>query len=785
MTLLFYSFSDRQYKSNDTQNAAINYSGSTGLGSGSEGGGSDEPESDPTGYLLVCTIFTYVFTAIVYYFLFKETGQIIRTRQRCLGSQRTLSDRTIHITNIPEHLMSEDKLREHIESLGVGTVDKITLVHDYSLLNKLFAKRKAIIQKLEVIYSSYYGLKIDLLKKHITPCAILKICEVKSPVRLTFEDQSSDLNVEANAQTNTERTPLLRDVASVLETTDKPMERLTLFGPKVDIIEHYAKQLVEVDNHIMDLKSNREFRYVDQAFVTMDSVSDAQMAAQAVFSPNVFQLITKLAPSPQDVNWDYLLLTPRALFVRKNVIEVIIIAFSATLIMPIRYLTSLLNVNTIKKMWPEFGAYLLKHDYIRTVFTGLLPTYLFTLLNVILPYVISFLSNKQGLGSKGDVELSVIRKNFLYIFFNLFLVFTLFGTLSSYKALLTDTTKIAPLLASSMKSLSLFYVDLILLQGLTMFPFKLLQIGDLFFIFWQYIIKHSTQTPRNYRDLFYKPSIFEVGLILPQHILIFIITLIYSVMSTKILASGLAYFVLGYYVYKYQLVYTMVHPHHSTGKAWPIIFRRVCLGLFFLQMQTFGTLALEQSFVLAGLIVPLFPTILIATMFFNRNYLPLLNYIALDAIHTAGDSVESDEDVTNSILPDSSLNQRGSSGLLRTVDSPDSDSLNSDCAVSPTYEPQAYTMTVPPEEIVIHQNMSNPHLRKRRSTIDEEREQFQSYSYPYLSDPMDGPWIGFVGDYIDTVSYDIMPLAASTNNPTVGSLQTVVSRKKNTTIEYD
>ncbi|GMF03953.1 unnamed protein product [Ambrosiozyma monospora] len=244
-----------------------------------------------------------------------------------------------------------------------------------------------------------------------------------------------------------------------------------------------------------------------------------------------------------------------------------------------------------------------------------------------------------------------------------------------------------------MKSLSLFYVDLILLQGLTMFPFKLLQIGDLFFIFWQYIIKHSTQTPRNYRDLFYKPSIFEVGLILPQHILIFIITLIYSVMSTKILASGLAYFVLGYYVYKYQLVYTMVHPHHSTGKAWPIIFRRVCLGLFFLQMQTFGTLALEQSFVLAGLILPLFPTILIATMFFNRNYLPLLNYIALDAIQTAGDSVESDEDVTNSILPDSSLNQRGSSGLLRTADSPSTDSLNSDCAVSPIYEPQAYTMT--------------------------------------------------------------------------------------------
>ncbi|CDK29821.1 unnamed protein product [Kuraishia capsulata CBS 1993] len=693
-------------------------------------------KEDPFAYLLVCTIFTYVFTGLVYYFLFKETTRVIRTRQRCLGNQKSLTDRTILISNIPSRLNNDAALRAHVEALGVGTVESITIVRDYSALEAAFEERAELVRKLELGYSQYYGLDIRILRKNEVPSTTLRA-------------SGDSVVLSGGIDRGTE-------ILGPVPSKKRPTTRLGgLFSTQVDVLDYYAHKLVQIDAEILELKQRDDFKLVNDAFVTLDSVSDAQMAAQAVLSPNVFQLITRLAPAPRDVNWSHFLLSAKEKFVRTNAIELTCLVFSALLIIPIRYITPLLNVESIRKMWPDFGDYLIKHELLRTLVTGLLPTYLFTLINVVLPYIISFLSNLQGLVSKGDAELGIIRKNFLYIFFNLFLVFTLFGTFASYKALLSDTTKIAPVLAASIKRLSLFYVDLIILQGLTMFPFKLLQVGDIFLVFWQYVMCFRWQTPRDYRDLFYKPAIFEVGLILPQHILIFIITLIYSVISTKIVTSGLAYFVIGFYTYKYQLVYSMVHIRHSTGKAWPIIFKRVCLGVVFFHLTMLGTLALERAYILAILVVPLLPTTIMALVFFDRNYLPLLYYIALDAIKTSGESVEA-HDFDDTAVEDSVV-------YLHTP-----------------------TPSLAPEQ----QPLLERSLRKRRSTIDEEREEFQNYTHPCLADQMDGPWIGFVGDYIDTVQYYIAVEHGSESeidqlDQGAEPITSVIIRKKTTTVEYD
>lgn len=130
-----------------------------------------------------------------------------------------------------------------------------------------------------------------------------------------------------------------------------------------------------------------------------------------------------------------------------------------------------------------------------------------------------------------------------------------------------------------------------------------------------------------------RPPIFNFGLQLPQPILILIVTLIYSVMSTKILTSGLAYFVIGFYVYKYQLVFATDHLPHSTGKVWPLIFRRVILGLLLFQLTMAGTLAgFQGGWVLSCCLAPL-PLITLSFLWdFEKNYLPLSNFIALSSI---------------------------------------------------------------------------------------------------------------------------------------------------------
>lgn len=90
----------------------------------------------------------------------------------------------------------------------------------------------------------------------------------------------------------------------------------------------------------------------------------------------------------------------------------------------------------------------------------------------------------QGMTSQGDVELSLISKNFFFVFCNLFLVFTVFATASNFYAfwtrlrdVLSDTASIANALAKSLSNLAPFYENLIVLQGLALFPFRLLEFG--------------------------------------------------------------------------------------------------------------------------------------------------------------------------------------------------------------------------------------------------------------------------------------------------------------------
>lgn len=664
-------------------------------------GDHDNDPLDPKQYKAawVYTVFTYIFSWLAYYFLWQQTEKVVSVRQRYLGQQNSVTDRTILLEGLPQEFdpndyssstdlipqnsikFDEEKLKKYIEELGIGKVRDIYISYNWDTLKVLFKKREKILRALEIAYSRYVPLNVEVYTYgNLEPSV--------SPVRNLPQ---------------TETQPLIED-------RSKPTIRLGLwgiFGEKVDAIDYYSDQLIELDKEIIAEREKNNFQQARSAFVTMDSVASAQMAAQAVLDPHVHRLIARLAPAPHDVCWDNISLTKPAKFLRANIITLIIGVSTVGLIFPVVSLSTLINLKTIEKFWPALGEWISKSDT-AILIIGLIPPYIYTLLNVTIPYFYSYLSTQQGYLSNGEVELSTLSKNFFYIFFNLFLIFTLAGTASNVWALFGDTTKIAFELANSLKTLSLFYVDLILLQGLGMFPFKLLQVGD---VGLEIVSKlFYCRTARDYRALYYTPPVFDFGIILPQHILILIITMIYSVTSTKIVTAGLVYYVLGYYTYKYQLLYTMVHPQHSTGQAWPMIFRRVCLGLVLFQITMAGTLALEHAFILSVLVVPLIFMTLFVAYNFEKDYLPLSFFIALKAIKKYPLSSENVGSTT--------------SGAQQNLDT-----LNENTLTQRT-------------------------LKKRRSTIDEAREEYKTYKCPYLTDPLDGPIIGFDGDYIQQIQYE-------------------------------
>ncbi|KAK6461478.1 hypothetical protein DFJ63DRAFT_288104 [Scheffersomyces coipomensis] len=671
-------------------------------------------------FLWIYTVFTYVFTFIITYFLFNQTIKIINMRQNHLGKQNSITDKTIKISGIPPILRDEIDLKRHIENLSIGEVHSIVIVKEWGSLNDLFKLRKKILSKLEVYWVEYFKLnginnKSDLLSSNLHP-------QLGDSINLNQTSSDSDTNEsyipyrdDVDEQDSTRLSPQASRHESIIDQIEDLVSQygslnaaddsigqmpllddelaskrrprckngwLGVFGSEVDAINYWSEQLEIVDKEILRART-REFPSTSTAFVTMTSVAQAQMLAQAVLDPKINHLITELAPAPHDIIWDNLCLTRQERTTRQYIVTIFIGICTVLLVYPVRYLANFLNIKSISKVMPVFGEFLKKNHTLETIVTGLLPTYIFTIFNIIIPYIYIWASENQGFTSHGDEELSSVSKNFFYIFVNLFLIFTVFGTAS-----LSDTLKIAYQLAQSLRDLSLFYVDLIILQGLAIFPFKLLLLGNLFrfsleSFFW-------CKTPRDYLKL-YKPPIFNFGLQLPQPILILIITIVYSIMSTKILTAGLIYFILGYFVCKYQLLYSCVHPPHSTGKVWPLVFRRIMLGLLIFQLTMVGTLLLQSAFLCASFLAPLPIITLFGIWTFQKNYIPLSFFIALRAIDNNHLGTRDEEDIIASTQSPSSV---GSMEDLTTT-----------------------------------------------KTLDERREFQSTYEYPFLVDPLDGPII--------------------------------------------
>lgn len=591
--------------------------------------GKGEARSDPL-YLWIYVLFCYVFTGIAINMLLGFTSRIIRIRQRYLGEQTTMTDRTFHLSGIPPEMRNEEKVKKFVEELEIGKVERVMVCKDWSELDKLMDKRKKTLQRLEEAWTKHLGYRYDA-----------------SDPALPLLRPTDAIGASLNLEEDDERTQLLsQEDSNRQHVTDYERARpktwiLTgswskLRIKRVDAIDYYDEQLTELDERIEYLRT-QDFPPVSLAFVTMTTTASCQMAVQAILDPSPMELDARLAPAPADVVWrnTYLSRTSRTL--RTWSITLLIgglTVFWSALLIPLAYL---LDLETLEKMIPGLADTLAYHPVLTSLVQTGLPTLTLSLLTIAVPFFYNWLANFQGMTSQGEVELSVISKNFFFIFFNLFLIFTLFATATKFyglwenlRDLFKDTTMIAFALARSLEALAPFYTNLIVLQGLGLFPFRLLEFGAVFLYPFQRL---GASTPRDYASLG-KPPNFSYGLALPQGILVFVICISYSVFPSSWLVCmfGLLYFTIGGFIYKYQVLYAMDHSQHSTGRAWPMIGSRIILGLLLFQLATIGSLALRTAIVRSVLILPLLAFTIWFSYFYARTYDPLMKFIALRSI---------------------------------------------------------------------------------------------------------------------------------------------------------
>ncbi|KAI1083001.1 DUF221-domain-containing protein [Whalleya microplaca] len=635
-------------------------------------------------YLSAYFVFTWFFSFLTIYFMNSETIRVVKIRQDYLGTQSTVTDRTFRLTGIPRDIRSEEKIKEFVENLEIGHVRRVTLCRDWAEVDKLMAERQVIIRKLEEAWSVYIAQR---------PPA--------PPASNGQEHDEASEGPQENGNDDEEAQETGRLLAgdslrNLVSERQRPKVRLRfgflkLRNRKTDAIDYYEEKLRLLDEKIHTSRK-KQYPPTETAFVTMNSIAACQMAIQATVDPRPGQLLTKPAPAPTDVVWKNTYASRYKRQMQSWTVTIFITFLSLIWLAPVAVLAQLLSICSIQKIAPSFAELLTRQEIVKALVQTGLPTLVVSLLNVLVPYLYDYLSNTQGMVSQGEVELSTISKNFFFIFFNIFVVYAVSGSaaLSDFWEILrnslTDTRTIAKKLASSIQDLNNFYLNFIMLQAFGLFPFKLLQFGS---ISLYSIYRMGAKTPRDFAELI-QPTLFNYGFYLPTALLVFILCLVYSILPGAhiVLLLGLCYFALGYFVYKYQLLYSMDQPQHATGGAWSMICGRIIVGLVAFQVIMIAFLVLRSAFRSAAFIVPLLVLTFWYHFYSRRRYTPLLRFIALRSINRGSD--------------------------------PGSESR-------------------PDEDL--QQVAQQTRLTRRMSTIDEDREKGMRFVNPSLVAPLERPWI--------------------------------------------
>lgn len=628
-------------------------------------GGGDEDKSRERPFLWAYVVFTYLFVALTLYSINWETFRIIDLRQKYLGSQSTVTDRTFRLTGIPPKHRSEQKLKDLIEKLDIGIVESVTICRNWSYLDQLIAKRDVLLRKLEDSWATYRNAHRNN-KDHS------RIASREEGQPATNGQSSS---VGGDEETAENARFLAGDENPHLYEGDRPEVTLR-YGPlrlrshKIDAIDYYEEKLRRIDEQIT-LARRREYRATDMALITMDSVASCQMVIQARIDPRPGRFLTKPTPSPSDLVWKNTY-APRGIRRLKSwTITLFIIVLSLVWIFPTAFLAGLLSICTLESISKPFVGWLGQHPLLKSLIQNSLPTLAVSLLNISVPFLYDWLSNHQGMISRGDVELSLISKNFFFTFFNTFFVFAISKETAQFftvlRKFLSDTSMIPKAIAQDVEELSVFYISFIILQGIGLMPFRILEVGS---VLLYPIYRWRCKTPRDYYEL-QKPPTFQYGFYLPTALLVFNLCLIYSVLNWgfAILIFGIVYFGLGYFTFKYMLLYAMDQPQHATGGAWRIICYRIVVGLLVFETVMVGQIVSSKAFVQSAAVLPLLPFTIWYSYYFNRRFEPLTKYIALRAIKKAegppaGQEYTEDavEDVSDEDTPhfDQQLLRRGS-----------------------------------------------------------------------------------------------------------------------------
>ncbi|KAI8983528.1 hypothetical protein BDB01DRAFT_760506 [Pilobolus umbonatus] len=487
-----------------------------------------------------------------------------------------LNQRSILITHIPHHLRNQSSLRKYFETLRLGTIDSVMLVSSTGIkeLETNLKKRSNKVNQLE-------RLLIEMARKYIH----------ENPAIL-YSHQSHWKKWLYDIAENQDSLQLAKKIS----TANTLLDELTLLD---DDIEQIKDQNQSSENYIPN----------NTAFVTFNTARSAHICSQIVTSsnPGIFQ--TRLAPEPRDLLWRGLLRRGRKDKIvgglRYWAVSVAVWSLTIFWLFPITFILGLTSIQSLSQHLLFLKPFLASSVLIRTFIQNILPTLLVTLFMSLLPWILLVISKQQDFFSYSELEDMVLARYYYFAIFNVLIVFLLGTTfLTTMLDVIYEPTMFIQLLANSLPQGANFFLNYILFNCST-HAMELIQLGSQLFGHLWLTLAFNSRTPR-LRMENTTPWAFPFYYYYPNHILIFVIALTYSVIQPLVLIFAVLYYALALGVYRHQHLYCYIKRYETGGtRHYTRVARYTSDGLLIFQFTMVGLLYLKDVLPAATAILPL------------------------------------------------------------------------------------------------------------------------------------------------------------------------------------
>ncbi|KAF2313588.1 hypothetical protein GH714_012292 [Hevea brasiliensis] len=390
---------------------------------------------------------------------------------------------------------------------------------------------------------------------------------------------------------------------------------LGLFGPKVNILDHYEKKLEDLEENVRMEQYSLASQEVPAAFVSFKSRFGTAVVLHIQQGVNPTEWVTEQAPETQDVHWPFFSASFIRRWIYKLVAVVAVIALTIMFLIPVVIVQGLANLNQLE-IWFPFLKGILSLTVVSQLITGYLPSLILQFFLFFVPPMMILFSSMQGYVSHSQIEKSACTKVLYFTIWNIFFANVLSGSAFYQVNVFLEPKNIPKVLAQAVPSQASFFISYVVTSGWTSLSSELFRLIPLLCSF---IRKLCARRNSNKFEVPAIPYYSEI----PTVLFFGLLGVTYFFLAPLILPFLLIYFCLGYMIFRNQFLNVYAPKYETSGKFWPIVHNSTIFSLILMHVIAIGIFGLKKLPLGSSLTIPLPVLTLLFNEYCRKRFLPM------------------------------------------------------------------------------------------------------------------------------------------------------------------